>query len=170
MSYLRYLCLLKYIGVQNIMWCGFVLFVFVLYTQCSQCLFCPFVFFLLAIVLSVLLRYTYSDYPFCINKLFLLSRYLCWWNINPGGYFHPIAAYSALTSIRIHVLFTLFVFAYVYWGPTHNVLCFCFVCLRLVYPILSVSQDCPYKNIRFLFLMKRKFYIVGKGHPLLKHE
>jgi len=47
MSYLRYLCLLKYISVQHIMCCVFVLFVFVLYTQCYQCLFifnlyCPF--------------------------------------------------------------------------------------------------------------------------------
>jgi len=50
---------------------------------------CPFVLFLLAMVLSVLLRYTYSDYKFCIFKLFLLSRYLCWWNINPGGYLPP---------------------------------------------------------------------------------
>jgi len=32
---------------------------------------CPFVYFLLAIVLSVLLRYTDSDYPFGIFKLFL---------------------------------------------------------------------------------------------------
>jgi hypothetical protein len=31
----------------------------------------PFVLFLLAIVLSVLLRYTVSDYPFDIFKLFL---------------------------------------------------------------------------------------------------
>jgi hypothetical protein len=31
---------------------------------------CPFVFFLLAIVLSVLLRYTDSDYPFGIFKPF----------------------------------------------------------------------------------------------------
>jgi hypothetical protein len=31
----------------------------------------PFVLFLLAIVLSVLLRYTVSDYPFGIFKLFL---------------------------------------------------------------------------------------------------
>ena len=30
---------------------------------------CPFVLFLLTIVLSVLLRYTDSDYPFCIFKL-----------------------------------------------------------------------------------------------------
>ena len=27
---------------------------------------------------------------------------------------------------------------------THIVLCFCFLCLRLVYPILSVSLDCPF--------------------------
>jgi len=33
---------------------------------------CPFVLFLLAIVLSVLLRYTDSDYPFGIFKLFLI--------------------------------------------------------------------------------------------------
>jgi hypothetical protein len=32
---------------------------------------CPFVLFLLVIVLSVLLRYTDSDYPFGIFKLFL---------------------------------------------------------------------------------------------------
>ena len=32
---------------------------------------CPFVLFLLAIVLSVLLQYTNSDYPFGIFKLFL---------------------------------------------------------------------------------------------------
>ena len=33
---------------------------------------CPFVLFILAIVLSVLLRYTDSDYPFGIFKLFLI--------------------------------------------------------------------------------------------------
>jgi hypothetical protein len=33
---------------------------------------CPFVLFLLAIVLSVLLRYTDSDCPFGIFKLFLI--------------------------------------------------------------------------------------------------
>jgi hypothetical protein len=34
----------------------------------------PFVFFLVAIVLSVLLRYTDSDYPFSIFKLFLCKN------------------------------------------------------------------------------------------------
>ena len=37
---------------------------------CFYILVCPFVLFLLAIVLSVLLRYTDSDYPFGIFKLF----------------------------------------------------------------------------------------------------
>ena len=43
---------------------------------------------------------------------------------------------------RAHVLFTLFVFACVKWYPTHIVLCFCFVFLRLVYPMLPVSLNC----------------------------
>jgi hypothetical protein len=30
------------------------------------------------------------------------------------------------------------------WCPTHLVLCFCFVCLRLVYSMLPVSLDCPF--------------------------
>jgi len=29
-------------------------------------------------------------------------------------------------------------------SPTHIVLCFCFVFLRLVYPMLPVSLDCPF--------------------------
>ena len=35
-------------------------------------------------------------------------------------------------------------FGCVLWCPTHIVLCFCFVCLRLVYPMLLVSLDCPF--------------------------
>jgi len=45
---------------------------------------------------------------------------------------------------RAHVLLTLFVFACAYWCPTHTVLCFCFVFLRLVYPMLPVSLDCSF--------------------------
>ena len=42
--------------------------------QTLMCMFCRslFVLFLLAIVLSVLLRYTDSDYPFGVHKLFFL--------------------------------------------------------------------------------------------------
>ena len=43
----------------------------ILYMYVLQIVVCPFVLFLLAIVLSVLLRYTDSDYPFGIFKLFL---------------------------------------------------------------------------------------------------
>ena len=45
---------------------------------------------------------------------------------------------------RAHVLFTLYVFAYVQWCPTHSVLCFCFVFHRLVYPMLPVFLDRPF--------------------------
>ena len=44
----------------------------------------------------------------------------------------------------VHVLFTLFVFAYVQWCPTPIVLCFCLVCLCLVYRMLPVSLDCRF--------------------------
>jgi hypothetical protein len=37
----------------------------------------------------------------------------------------------------------LFVFVCLYWCPTHIMLCFCFIFLRLVHPLLSVSLDCP---------------------------
>jgi hypothetical protein len=50
-----------------------------------------FVLFLLAIVLSVLLRYTDSDYPFGILKLFCMC----------GGYIFEI------TSISVHFWFNL---------------------------------------------------------------
>ena len=50
---------------------GFVFLDLQFYVYVLQIVVCPFVLFLLAIVLSVLLRYTDSDYPFGIFKLFL---------------------------------------------------------------------------------------------------
>jgi hypothetical protein len=35
-------------------------------------------------------------------------------------------------------------FCCIEWCPTHIVLSFCFVFLRLVYPMLAVSLDCPF--------------------------
>ena len=53
------------------------------------------------------------------------------------------AIIAAVVCRSYHVLFTLFVFAYVLWCPTHIVLCLiCFP--RLVYPMLPVSLDCPF--------------------------
>ena len=50
---------------------GFVLLDLYFYMYVLQIVVCPFVLFLSAIVLSVLLRYTDSDYPFGFFKLFL---------------------------------------------------------------------------------------------------
>ena len=47
---------------------------------------------------------------------------------------------------RTHVLFTLFLFACVKWCPTHIVIWFCFVVLRL-----RVSLDCPFFIVPSLF-------------------
>jgi len=44
----------------------------------------------------------------------------------------------------VHVLLTLFLLACVLWCPTRIVLCFCFVFLSLVYPMLPVSLNCPF--------------------------
>ena len=45
---------------------------------------------------------------------------------------------------RAHVLITLFVFACTQWCPAHILLCFYVICLRLVYPMLSVYLDYPF--------------------------
>ena len=55
---------------------GFVLHDLQFYVFVLQIVVCPFVLFLLAIVLSVLLRYTDSDYHFGIFKLFLVYSFL----------------------------------------------------------------------------------------------
>jgi len=41
---------------------------------------------------------------------------------------------------RAHVLFTLFVFVCLEWCPIHFVLCFCFVCFRLVCCVSYVAS------------------------------
>ena len=52
---------------------------------------------------------------------------------------------------RAHVLLTLCVLVCIQWCPTHIVLCFCFVLLRLVYPVLPVSLDCPFQIAPLVF-------------------
>jgi hypothetical protein len=55
-----------------------------------------------------------------------------------GSALSPVVCGSAL------VLCTLFMFVCAEWCPTHIVLCFCFVFLRLVCPMLPVSLDCSF--------------------------
>jgi hypothetical protein len=86
---------------------------------------------------------SYLRYCVCLVRLYLqlfvggfmsYLRYLCLL----GSSLPPVVCR------RVHVLFTLFVFVCVQWCPTNIVLCFCFVCLRLVFPMSSVSLDCPF--------------------------
>jgi hypothetical protein len=63
---------------------------------------CPFVLFLLTIVLSVLLRYTDSDCPFGIFKLFLAKISFIRTLLNFCLY--RIAVYSVRVSDRYHCI------------------------------------------------------------------
>ena len=69
-----------------------------------------------------------------------------------------------LSVVRAHVLFTLFVYVWVYWCPKHIVLCFCFVFLRLVCHIFPLSLNCPFLIARsvfsnvYLVICKRALY------------
>jgi hypothetical protein len=62
MSYLRYLCLFSYSGVQHMMCCVFVLFLFVLL---SVSLDCPF-----------LIAPSVFSIVYCINKLHILRNFV----------------------------------------------------------------------------------------------
>ena len=57
---------------------------------------------------------------------------------------------------RVFVLFTLFVFTCVQWCLTHIVLCFLFVCCRLVYLMLPLSLDFPPFRYSLMFISKKK--------------
>jgi hypothetical protein len=63
-------------------------------SRMSCCRLSPFVLFLLAIVLSVLLRYTDSDYPYGIFKLFLLFTFFR----KEVNYYIPICDFNLTTG------------------------------------------------------------------------
>ena len=72
MSYLRYLCLFAYNGVQVIVCCNLVLFVFVLCTLCSQFLWI--VLFLLPLRYSLTFIYlVYPMLPVSLDCPFLIA-------------------------------------------------------------------------------------------------
>ena len=74
---------------------------------------------------------------------------------------------SVCLCSRYHALFTLFVFV---WCPTHVVLCFCFIFLRLVYPMLSVSLDCPFFISHSVFSnVYPSIYPSSKAHLIYRH-
>jgi len=71
MSYLRYLCMLAHSGVQYILCCIFVLFVFVLCTLCSQFLWI--VHFLIAPSVFSNVYSQFTSVCFCHRVVFSLS-------------------------------------------------------------------------------------------------
>jgi hypothetical protein len=48
---------------------------------------------------------------------------------------------------RSHVVFTLYVFVWEYWSPTHIVLCFYFACHSSCIPYGVNSLDCPFLTV-----------------------
>jgi hypothetical protein len=72
------------------------------------------------------LREHFISPPFC-SVLLVLVFLSC-----------PIMCLYVLTSVW-------FVLVCVLWCPTHIVLCFCFVFICLMYPMLPVSLDCPFR-------------------------
>jgi hypothetical protein len=86
-----------------------------------------------------------SLYFFCVVLLCVFPFWVPLCNVPCGTSLPPVVCRNA------HVLFTLFVFACAEWYPTHIVLCFCFVVLRVVCPMLPVSLDCPFLIVHSVF-------------------
>jgi hypothetical protein len=92
------------------------------------------------------LNYLICNIVFCVILLCVLTFFVPCCDVCYDFHIKTMFGSSLLPVVcrRAHVLFTLFVFVYVWWCPTHIVVCFCFVCLRLVYPMLPVSLDFPF--------------------------
>jgi hypothetical protein len=112
MSYLRYLCLLAHCGVQCIVCCVFILFVVVLCTPC-----CKF---------RILLLHVFTGR----GKEDIKWREE---NIKGDEVLKVVASPRDIDNIHL-VVRTCFDLS-----PMHSVLCFYFVCRRLMYPMLPVS-------------------------------
>ena len=76
MSYLRYLCLFTHSGVQHILCCVFVLFVFVLCTLCCQFLWIVYFWLLLRYSLMFMHQSTYCNIIYLPEFDFVRH---CWW-------------------------------------------------------------------------------------------
>ena len=86
-----------------------------------------------------------------------------------GSSLPPVVCRSA------HVIFTIFVFVYVQWCPTHIVLCFSFVFHLLVHPTLPVSLDCPFViahwySLTFIYPFNWKIEIIPYTRKVQIHH
>ena len=64
-----------------------------------------------------------------------------------------VSSFPPIVCSRTHVLFTLYLFACVYVWSTDVVYYFWFIFLRLLYPVLPVSLDCPF------FLLPIRYFL-----------
>ena len=75
-SYLRYMCLIQYCGVQHILCCVFVLFFFVLCTICCQFLWIARFWLPLRYSLTFIQNIQYNDVKMCaVHQHFFVSEY-----------------------------------------------------------------------------------------------
>jgi len=84
-----------------------------------------------------------SSCLFCVVQLFTLWLPCCDPRYDDRWKRCSLLLYLQLFVGGAYVLFTLFVFTCSQWCPTHFVLCFWFVCLRLLYRMMIVSLNCP---------------------------
>jgi hypothetical protein len=132
---------------------------------------------LVHLLLAIVLSCPSSMYSFWLS-LFVSSNLCYVWNFITKHtnyvrlFFFPHCSWvllnlgSPLPPVvcrRDHVVFTLFVFFYVWWCPTHIMFCFCFVCHRRVYPRLPVSLFilfCIAHSVFYSMYIFRFFYIL----------
>ena len=78
----------------------------------------------------------------------------------------PDSSLSPVVCMRVHVSPTLCVLVCGLWSPRHIVsCCFCYICLRLVYPMLTVSVPSVFSNI---YSTKKKKKIAGSVKRRIK--
>ena len=106
------------------------------YTRCSVRLYLQFV----CIVLVCPLRFQHThDVRFVFTSSLLVLSYYVRYDFSMHTMFG--SSLPLVVCRRSHVLFTLFVSACAWWCPAHRALCFCFVLLCLVHPLLPVHYD-----------------------------
>ena len=97
------------------------------------------------------LNYLICNIVFCVVLLCVLTFFVPCCDVCYDFHIKTMFGSSLLPVVcrRVHVLFTLFVFVYVWWCPTHIVLCFLFClsssCVLYVASFSGFSfLDCPF--------------------------
>ena len=115
-------------------------------------------------------RIDYTDlqkHLFCLIQFYVRHQLKQTYQFFVGGLISYLLFLCLFVWRRAHILFTLFVFVCVQWCQIYIMLCFCFVCLRLVFPMLPVSLECPHflsplrYSVRFILSLLDIYYQVS---------